>query len=507
MVLLRSLLIAGVCLTVSPPLAASAPLKDTVGIDNLGTKHWPEVSWGPCEARFVANVTCATLQVPLDWEQPSSSENITLGIMRLKARKPASRIGYLFINPGGPGGQASELINGMAARPNGTNPEVLDRFDIIGVDPRGVGLSTPVQCDVKEWNRRVSLFPNTKKEFDALVTKNKLISYSCRKKSGRLIDFVDTVSAAKDHEAVRIALRDGKASFLGLSYGTERFSSYAELFPHNIRALLLDGAVQHSQSEYSNLLIESSTYEATLRHFFAWCKTTKKDCVLSDKDVEQTLVEILQKANKTPVPAPGCANSTRCRPDVIAEEVLFATQSFLLSTEAWPALAIAFKEAQSGNATLLSSRVQLASGNAYDDSLLFAAAAIQCQDWTHSDTEFYQLKERQIMAKTMTPLTMGVNQFWQLQASCIGWKARQTNPEKRFTYWGNQTALVVHSIWDPSTSYTWALGFQRELKNAVLLTRNGSGHTSWSMGGETSKRLDAYLVNLTLPEPGSVLDT
>jgi hypothetical protein len=64
--------------------------------------------------------------------------------------------------------------------------------------------------------------------------------------------------------------------------------------------------------------------------------------------------------------------------------------------------------------------------------------------------------------------------------------------------------LQVNSLYDPSTSYTWAVGLQSEIKNSVLLTRNGSGHTSYGLGGETTELTNAYLLNLTLPEPGTI---
>ncbi|KAI1506262.1 TAP-like protein-domain-containing protein [Biscogniauxia marginata] len=462
------------------------------------------ITWGACPDGFPSNVTCATYVVPLDWNHPDGNETIELGIIRIEATDKENRIGNLFINPGGPGGQASQLVASLAATPSVLDPEILSRFDIIGLDPRGVGLSTPVQCDVDTYNKRISFFPETKEQFDDLVDYNKAVAESCRQKSGRLIDFVDTISAVKDHEAVRKALGGEKASFLGLSYGTQLFSQYAQLFPDGARAIVLDGNLQHSQSESSNLLIESTTYEKTLKQFFEWCTSTE-DCPLRGQDVEAKYTSVLAKAKEAPIPAPGC-DDVSCRSDVTEEELRFNLQGFLISPSSWPGLGQALIDADDGNATTISGAQPLAVGSSYDDSYLFAGTAIQCQDWAHSSTSLADVQQKQTLGAAFSPLTQGACQSYKIQTSCIGWPAALTNPPKPVKYEGETPILMVNSIYDPSTSYTWALGLQSEIKNAVLLTRNGFGHTSYLSSPKTAQIENAYLLNMTLPDPGTVID-
>jgi hypothetical protein len=67
--------------------------------------------------------------------------------------------------------------------------------------------------------------------------------------------------------------------------------------------------------------------------------------------------------------------------------------------------------------------------------------------------------------------------------------------------------LTVNSIRDPSTSYTWAVGMLEEIKNNVLLTRDGDGHTSWGLGGATANAINHFLITTELPAPGTVLDS
>lgn len=468
-----------------------------------GYNNSSPISWGACseEMGFPSNFTCGTYRVPLDWDHPNSNETIELGMVRVEARDQSNKIGPLFLNPGGPGASAASVIYPFTFA---TTEDILDRFDLIALDPRGVGLSSPIQCDADLWNERVTYFAQTQDEFDQLVEHNRAVSASCREKSGRLMDFVDTVSAAKDFEAVRLALGGDKATFLGLSYGSMLFSQYAELFPDSFRAMVLDGITLHSQDESSNLLTESSTYEATLRVFFDWC-TSDSTC-LPGQDVEQLFLDVLAQAEETPIPAPDCDDAaTGCRSTVTVEDILFNTQTLLILQSTWAELGQALSDASNGNATILSAQNVLAVGDVQADSIQYSGTAIACQDWTHSATTLAEVQQKQLLGAAISPFTRGAAQTYKIQTACIGWDAQLTNPEHRNTYDGNTTLLLVNSVFDPSDGYTWALGMHQEIDNSVLFTRNGSGHTSYTLLGETWEAENAYMLDLTIPEPGTVV--
>ncbi|KAI0423834.1 TAP-like protein-domain-containing protein [Xylaria sp. FL1042] len=491
--------IAAASLAYAAPLNLNKPNHYNV-VQQWVKQSGQTINWGPCSDQFPEPLTCATFHVPLDWNHFHAHGNVTveLGMVRLEAEDKENRIGYLFVNPGGPGGQATSTVASLSGR---VDPEILARFDIIGLDPRGVGISTPVQCDPEVFNKRVKFMPKTEEEYEALVQYNKDLGANCLEKTGPLVNYVDTISAAKDHEAVRIALGE-KATFLGLSYGTQLFSQYAALFPDSFRAIVLDGNLQRSQSESSNLLIESATYEATLKQFFEWC-AANEECALQGQDAEAVFTSVRDKAAAAPIPAPGC-DDVSCRSDVTEEDFLFTAQGFLISQRNWPALGQGLLEADNGNATIISEFNQIAIGDAYEDSYLYAGTAIGCQDWGHASKGLADVVEKENLGAVFTPITLGPCQSYKLQTSCIGWPAPLSNPPAPIVYEGNVKLLMVNSLYDPSTSYTWALGLQFEIQNAVLLTRNGSGHTSYLLGGETTNVTNKYLLDLELPEPGTI---
>ncbi|MGV9879565.1 hypothetical protein [Streptomyces sp. NPDC003006] len=108
----------------------------------------PQVEWGQCPDDVVAEAAptelrCATVPVPLDYADPEG-EQIDLTVSRLAAANPDKRRGVLMLNPGGPGGSGLALSALLVAQ--GLPSSVTDRYDLIGMDTRGIGHSTRVSC-------------------------------------------------------------------------------------------------------------------------------------------------------------------------------------------------------------------------------------------------------------------------------------------------------------------------------------------------------------------------
>src|SRR4029077_1808108 len=96
--------------------------------------------WGSCE-RWVGDVTriptaqCGTVSVPVDYAKPEGAQ-AQLAVIRIPAS--GDRIGVLVVNPGGPGASAVDTVASMGASLADT--DVMRRFDLVGIDPRGGGL-------------------------------------------------------------------------------------------------------------------------------------------------------------------------------------------------------------------------------------------------------------------------------------------------------------------------------------------------------------------------------
>ncbi len=313
---------------------------------------------------------------------------------------------------------------------------------------------------------------------------------------------------ARDFEAVRKALGGEKMNFLGASYGIQLGATYAELFRNNYRTMALDAILDHSMPGIATLIAESSTYETEMRAFASWCASTP-DCAIHDRNVTELFTSLISQANTSPIPAPGCVQSGTCHPNVTGEDILFSAQPMLVFKDpveaalfaGWNGLSVALLEAASGNATLLSSPLATSKADP-----LYPDIAILCNDWYAGGTKYSDLLYKQQITNITSPITRGASQTLGALTRCIGFLKPVINPP-RYAHVQNGESLPVllmHSKKDPECSPEWAVNVQPHIEKSVLLWRDGDGHTSYNLYGQTSKAIEAYLVNQTLPVAGTV---
>ncbi|MFE3190593.1 alpha/beta hydrolase [Nocardia sp. NPDC059240] len=462
------------------------------------------ITWKPCPTEYGTTVQCADIEVPLDWDKPDG-EKITVGIDRLPATDSGRSLGDLIINPGGPGGSGTEIIGVESQHPGLIPDEIKARFNLIGLDPRGIGTSRPaVRCDPALQNKLPDIFPADQAAFDEMVAANRAFGQSCQARTGPLLDHVDTVSVARDLEVVRQRLGGAPLSYLGLSYGTEIGYEYARLFPANSRALALDGALVHSLPPSTMSVYESTAFEDSLDRFAAWCNTTT-DCALHGDDATAVVRDLVTRARQTPLPAPGCATSGLCAAEVRPGDLLLNVQEDLLFQPAVPtprfggrpALASALDQARKGDASALSAPTATETGD--------SGLAVGCAEFRADFDTYPRFETQQILLRTLAPTTLGASQSYSYLAQCVGWPAAFSNPPHTGTATPTIVPLLVNATHDPSTSYGWAQLLATQIPNAVLLTREGDGHTSFLLPGRTRDAITRYLVDGTLPPPATVL--
>ena len=444
----------------------------------------------------------------MDYAHPHGP-TATVTVDRLPATG-AHPVGSLFFDPGGPGGSGTQFVYGEALGAGFFSAATREHFDLIGVDPRGVGLSSPVRCDPALLNRQVPAFPKSEAEFRQVAERNQALGRSCRRLTGPLLEHVDTLSAARDLELLRRALGQGKLNYLGLSYGSQLGSTYAELFPDRIRTLALDGALDHSLSALTLFKDESRAYEDSLNRFFDWCVRTAS-CALHGRDVPRLFDKLVAAADRTPIPAPACVQSGACRPAVTGADIRLAAQNFLLFPEPIPfispegrnGLALALQQTEAGDASAFSPPVATgpSDGNANGSQI-----AIECLDWQTPVRTFDDLRRLQRLGRAVAPRLGGASQSWTILTGCIGWPAPVVNPPKPIVVRHAPRILITNATHDPSTAYPWALQLHRDLPSSVLVTRDGDGHTSYLADGVSHTRdaIDGYLATGRTPPPGTV---
>ncbi|KAK4962548.1 hypothetical protein LTR10_000174 [Elasticomyces elasticus] len=500
--------IIGFVLLLSTDVAAISPTASET-LEHISSAP-QTVLWADCSSTYGPGFTCANYSVPIDWRNPSN-EHVVLGMNRYQSNATSRNGGKknLFVNYGGPGIITTQTLPLTLI---GFSDEITSEFDLIALDPRGIGSSSPIQCDVDLWNERISLFPKTESDFNRLVHHNKAFGNSCLEKSGKLLYHMDTKSVARDFEAIRIALGDEPINFLGLSYGSQIAYQYAQLFPHNIRTLVGDGILDHTESETSLLACEAQTYEDSFNRFAAWAGTSNESALVG-QDVALLVDQLVSQANHYPIPVgsgPGHFDH------ITGDEILFNLQGLLISKTAgigpgWPAVSQILALAATGNGTGLASQAPAAvKGDVQGNSVLFGGLAVNCADWPSiTSTKVSDLLYKQQLTENWAPHTRGRTQSYTAQTRCIGWPAPVVNPptQQQIEVYTETPILLAQSLHDPECSYTWAVNVQAQILSATLLTRDGDGHTSYFTEGETTAAINAYLVNGTIPAPNTVLES
>ena len=204
----------------------------------------PSIDWQGCGGDHPA-AECATVRVPLDYDGPSRATT-PLALARFPATDPEHRIGTIFVNPGGPGGSGVELVLdgfGEALRDN-----LGGRFDVVGFDPRGIGASDPIHCfdseaDLDAFLSAVPLFPYAQGQYRPFYDHFASLAGRCLSRDRVIARHMSTADVARDLDLLRRAVGDRRLTYLGFSYGTYIGTTYANLFPGNVRALAIDGVL------------------------------------------------------------------------------------------------------------------------------------------------------------------------------------------------------------------------------------------------------------------------
>jgi pimeloyl-ACP methyl ester carboxylesterase len=253
-------------LAVGLPAAASAappaapPPSDTPG-RAAAQVHAPvpEIDWEPCED--ADGFDCATVEVPTDYDRPHGPTT-TIALTRLPATDPESRIGSMLTNFGGPGGPGVENLHLVGEVM--VEPQVRERFDLVGFDPRGVAGSDPVTCfrddaTEQEFLSTITEIPLTPAEDRRAVAGFARLAAGCQLWSGQRLASASTANVARDMDLLRQALGDDQLTYLGYSYGTILGATYSALFPDRVRAMVLDGTID--PVAWSGVGSDSSTAE------------------------------------------------------------------------------------------------------------------------------------------------------------------------------------------------------------------------------------------------------
>ncbi|GAA4240713.1 alpha/beta hydrolase [Actinomadura meridiana] len=516
------------------PGVRTAPVGDTTSpvekkrVDGVPT---PELGWYKC----YSTAECATVRLPLDYDHPKGATT-EVAVLRMKARDPKKRIGSLFVNPGGPGGQGTTMAY-SASLFLGAN--VLDRFDIVGFDPRGIGFSDNVACFTSTKEQTLALagmdmaFPVGAKQEAGYIKSAKALGKGCSTTGKKLAGAMSTAQVARDMDVLRRAVGDKKLTYLGFSYGTALGQYYANMFPDRLRAVVVDGVLNPvswtGTKKTGNQLLDDRLRSAdgaykAMREILVRCgKAGKERCEFAEYgDPVKNFAVLAERLKAKPA-------------DLEGEKVTYADfVSYMLAllyypegsavmdsmiTELWKATssgstarAVAARKTLTAHiaerrAEVRRQREAARQVTAMDfpyDNGTDAFSSVVCTDGRHPK----KAGDWPAMTAKSDKRAPYFGRAWgwgSVQCAGDAWKVRDedayTGPFNRRT---NAPVLFVGNYYDPATNYDAAVSSSKLLPNSRLLSSDSWGHTALGTSACVTNAVEGYLLDGTLPPAGKV---
>jgi len=459
--------------------------------EGLAPFYGQELDWQPCD-----DEECATLTVPLDYARPQG-RTIELALLRVPAR--AERQGAVVVNPGGPGAPGTEYA---AAASSVFGAPLLEHLDVVGFDPRGTGRSAPVDClsdDALDAYLALDPSPDDAAERAALMRGVQDVGRGCVADDAELAAHVSTVEAARDMDVLRSALGRVALDYVGASYGTKLGATYAELFPDRVGRFVLDGAVDVSATSRELSLGQARGFETALRAYVENCVETVDSCFLGET-VDEGLERIsafLAEVDAEPLQAGDGRQVT-------VGNAFYGVVMPLYVREYWYILSAALQQAFDGNGGALMALADLYAsrnpGGGYTDNSSEAILAINCLD------DPFAIGPRKVAAelpafREASP-TFGDVFAWGM-VGCSGQVAESTEQPIEIDGSGAAPIVVIGTTRDPATPYEWAEALAAQLESAVLVTRDGDGHTGYNVGNDcVDDAVESYLLEGSVPDDG-----
>jgi len=137
--------------------------------------------------------------------------------------------------------------------------------------------------------------------------------------------------------------------------------------------------------------------------------------------------------------------------------------------------------------------------------LEFAGLAINCADYPREIVTYEDFVAKTLLGRVVAPHTQGASEAWLGILACMRWPVPVTYRPHSIMVRGAPPILLVGSTHDPETNYVWAHELRNQMPSAVLLTRDGDGHTSsWLQNSRTSDAIARYLITRRTPPPNTV---
>ncbi|MFD6884953.1 alpha/beta hydrolase [Streptomyces sp. NPDC059957] len=450
----------------------------------------PALAWAACTHKgHLDGQQCAKLSVPLDYADPAGPQ-VELAVSRLPSPRPAARRGTLVVVPGGPGSSGVQRLSQKGAALAG---QLAGAYDIVALDPRGVGGSVTAACGLDAADRRLTTlrsWPGADGGIAANAERSRRVAEACAANGGAELRSFTTANQARDMDRFREALGERKLSVWAVSYGTYVTAVYAQKFPHRTDRLVLDSSGDPDPKRVARGWLANMAQGAEDRFpdFAAWAADPARAgeglrLAEHPDDVRPLFLALAEELDRSPRPSnvPGLPlTGTMLRQ---------AMQVALYGDAQFPGFARLVRAAQDPKAV---PELPQELAGVLPDSDAALMVGVICNDvaWP-KDVSGY---ERAVAADRVAhPLTAGMPAN---VTPCAFWKDAPAERPTRITDRGPSNILMVQNLRDPATPYAASLKMRGALgSRARLLTVDHGGHGVYLGNGNAcaDRTITAYL--------------
>jgi pimeloyl-ACP methyl ester carboxylesterase len=465
------------------------------------------LTWGGCtgfattsrDRESFANprLQCTRVEVPLDYAHPQG-RTAWLGLLRLPATHQLGRLGSLLVNPGGPGASGMHAVASLAAVVAGT--ELGRRFDVVGFDPRGVGASEPkIVCRTTQEQDAARLAVDLDTSLAGVAdteNQNRAYAAQCAQRVGKdVLANAGTRDVARDLDVMRSALGDTRLNYLGYSYGTRIGTSYAEQFPGNVRAMVLDGALEPNENLVESLANQGAGFQQSFDAFVGWC-LGQPHCWLGSAPKGEANRRFQQLVRPL---------ITEARPvgdrKLSYTDASIGTIQGLYTDQLWPVLNRGLIELAAGDGSTLLRLADLyyrRDDHGYSGSQ-DAFKAVRCVD-DPPVTDPAVIWQADRLYRQAAPFLDDGHPPSAARDACAFWPVPSSSEPPEEQVEGLPPVLVISTTGDPATPYQAGVELAHKLRGK-LVSFEGNRHTVALQGVKcVDDAVSAYLVRLVLPK-------
>ena len=450
------------------------------------------IDWQPCTSTSttIGSLECGTLEVPFDYDDPSVG-TFTLALVRRGADSPALRVGSMLVNPGGPGFGGTSVAEQAEWY---LSSSLLERFDVVGWDPRGTGRSTPFVDCVDDYDRYFGIDspPNDAAAKNEMVELTQEFVDNCVERNGEMLRYISTEASARDMDSIRRALGEDTITYFGFSYGSELGATWVTLFPDTVRAAVFDGASDPNASGFDQAMAQLRGFEQQLDAFLADCAKRPTCEIYNGGRPAELFDQLVRDIDARPIP------SASGRTPVTQGVFYTAVVQSMYSNTLWSQLESALADAVLGNGAgllrLYDDYYQRQPDGTYGNELE-AFLAISCLD----DPENSSVADVDRDVRVFAGAAKRLGENFGYGYACALWPHRVTERVK-VTGVGAGPIVVVGTTGDAATPLASTRKAAAALERGVLVVVEADRHTGYGLNTCVVEAVDTYLIDLVVPD-------